>query len=316
MNKTMAIAGDNPSRSDARSGATCSGRLPEFMIIGAMKAGTTTLYEYLLRHREIFMCPNKEPMFFSREPVYARGLEWYRSLFSGASDDQRCGEASTCYSRWPHYDDVPARIAQVVPDVKLIYLMRHPVERAYSHYGHLVFEGVNQSFEQALESEPQITDTSLYMRQINRFLTHFDRQQLLLLTFDDLKGDTVGVLEQVQRFLEVRPADLLADGPIMANPAGGVPARRRISDVLRSLRGMPGILHLADAVGSTGRSSVYRRLLNLISGSFIARHLARRHRSRISPLLPETRRRLLETFAPATRELERFMERRLDEWFI
>src|SRR5690242_14831106 len=82
------------------------GRLPDFVVIGGMKCGSTTLFEYLCRHPDVFMCTPKEPGYFSREKVMARGEAWYRSLFADAKPTQLCGEASTCYTRWPHFGDV------------------------------------------------------------------------------------------------------------------------------------------------------------------------------------------------------------------
>ena len=117
-----------------------SGRLPDFMLIGAMKSGTTTLHAYLSRHPGLFLCTPKEPGFFSRDERYARGLDWYRELFTDAQPEQLCGEASTCYSRWPHFENAAPRIAADVPGAKLLYITRDPVERAYSHYRHLMEE--------------------------------------------------------------------------------------------------------------------------------------------------------------------------------
>jgi CRISPR-associated endonuclease Cas1 subtype I-B len=88
----------------------------------------------------------------STDEVYQRGETWYRSLFRHAGTDQLCGESSTCYSRWPHFGDVAGRIARDLPNVKLIYIMRHPVDRAYSHYAHNMQWGVTMSFEEALEA--------------------------------------------------------------------------------------------------------------------------------------------------------------------
>jgi hypothetical protein len=109
-----------------------SGCLPEFMIIGAAKAGTTALNEYLSQHPQIFMCPLKEPQFFSTDVIYERGLAWYEGLFADAKSGQICGEASTSYTFFPSTPLTPQRIHQAIPNVKLIYLIREPVSRIQS----------------------------------------------------------------------------------------------------------------------------------------------------------------------------------------
>ena len=108
-------------------------RLPNFFIIGAAKSGTSSLFEYLCRHPEIYIPKIKETEYFSKPSVYNKGEEWYKKLFDEAKKDQLCGDASTTYSRWPHTLDAPKLIAKSVPAANFIYNMRHPVERAYSH---------------------------------------------------------------------------------------------------------------------------------------------------------------------------------------
>ena len=93
------------------------------------------------------------PGFFSKETVYKKGLGWYQNLFSGAAGDQLCREASTTYLRWAHTLDSSRLVADTVPDAKFIYMMRHPVDRAFSHYGHHMREGIMMTFEEALEKD-------------------------------------------------------------------------------------------------------------------------------------------------------------------
>jgi hypothetical protein len=127
------------------------GRFPDFLIIGSAKSGTTTLYECLQRHPNIFLPALKEPQFFSKNSVFEQGAAWYKALFAQAEDSQICGEASTTYTRWPHTPDVPRRIMNLLPNPKFIYLMRNPVERAYSHYCHHMRFEVTMTFEEALQ---------------------------------------------------------------------------------------------------------------------------------------------------------------------
>ncbi len=94
-------------------------RLPDFLIIGAAKTGTTSVCNYLRRHPDLFFPEDSEPQFFSHDENCTKGLDWYASLFDGVTDRQRCGEKSTAYTRWPECPDVPRRIAEVMPEVKL-----------------------------------------------------------------------------------------------------------------------------------------------------------------------------------------------------
>ena len=115
--------------------------LPNFIVIGAPKCGTTTLCHLLAQHPQVFMCTPKEPAFFSREEIYQRGLAWYESLFEPGRDKKLRGEGTTGYTA--SLSDVVAssRIAQHLPDARLIYCVRHPIRRIesiwmdYASYG-------------------------------------------------------------------------------------------------------------------------------------------------------------------------------------
>lgn len=107
-------------------------RLPDFIVIGAAKSGTTTMYSWLRQQPDVFMCTPKEPRFFSRH--WDQGIAWYASLFEPAPPGALLGEASPQYTT-PEFSDVAAtRMVQVVPDARLVYLVRHPIDRLVSHY--------------------------------------------------------------------------------------------------------------------------------------------------------------------------------------
>jgi hypothetical protein len=288
-----------------------------------MKSGSTTLWRLLAQHPRVFSCTPKEPQFFSREAVFARGFDWYRQLFAGARADQICGEASTCYSRWPHFGDVPARLAQSLPAARLLYIVRHPVERAYSHYVHLMTErtvretGPVLDFEKALEELPEILDTSLYLVQIERFLPHYDRSALHVLTLDDLQADPQETMAVVHRFLGLDPLPIDAgSAPRVENRADQRFARVSMHRTIRWIRRHPVFGRLRRLVPVSTRRELAARLR---SPEVAARLFERRyetHRARLSPLRPETRRLLLARLERPTRELEAFLGRRLPaSWF-
>ena len=180
--------------------------LPTFIVIGAMKAGTTSLYHYLRNHEQIFMPKVKELDFFADGANWSRGLEWYRQQFSGVGDELAWGEASTLYTKYPQYDGIPERIAAVVPNVKLIYLVRDPIVRMRSHYQHRVALGAETGPpETALLENPIYLAYSKYAMQLERYLEHFPREQLLVITSESLRNDRAATVRSVYEFLGVDP---------------------------------------------------------------------------------------------------------------
>lgn len=180
--------------------------LPNFLIIGSMKSGTTSLYSYLRSHPDIFMPDYKEPGFFSNDEVWAKGISWYENLFSNYQNQKACGEASTNYSKFPNYPDVPARISSIVPHMKMIYILRHPVERIYSHYLHNLYSGRETlSLEDALNKKTSYIQVSLYYKQIERYLTNFPENQLMVVLLEDLKTQPSIFMYKIFKFLDVSP---------------------------------------------------------------------------------------------------------------
>lgn len=181
------------------------GRLPDFLIIGAMKAGTTSLYQYLKCHPQVFMPHTKELDFFARELNWERGFSWYRRQFLPAgSEVLAVGEASTSYTMYPTYRDVPQRIATHLPEVRLIYVVRHPIERSRSHYRHNVATGrETRPIDEALLKDPCYLDYSRYAFQIERYLQHFDRERLLVISSDELRDQRLRTIRKVFQFLGV-----------------------------------------------------------------------------------------------------------------
>jgi len=186
---------------------TSIGQLPNFLIIGAMKAGTTSLYHYLRAHPQVFMSSVKELDFFAHEPNRSRSLDWYRRQFAPAEPDSvAIGEASTIYAKYPRFPGVPERIAVQVPEVRLIYVVRHPIERIRSHYQHQVAVGAERApFERAVFDNPIYLDYSRYAMQIDQYLPHFPRDQMLVITSEDLRHKRLATVRRVYEFLGVEP---------------------------------------------------------------------------------------------------------------
>lgn len=182
--------------------------LPDFLIIGAMKCGTTSLYNYLRAHPEIAMSQHKEPSYFCHS--YDRPLSWYESLFP-KKEDAVLGEASTHYTKYPIHQGVPARIHDVLPSVKLIYLVRDPVERIVSQYVHKrSHDQETRPLSDCLEltKENPYVAYSCYAEQIKQYTPYFEDANILVVDAHKLKHERQQTLAQIFDFLGVQPLQL------------------------------------------------------------------------------------------------------------
>ena len=181
---------------------------PTFLVIGAMKAGTTSLYHYLREHPQIFMPKVKELDFFAVDESWRRGPDWYRRQFAGAGPAASAiGEASTAYTKFPHYPFVPERIANHLPDAKLVYVVRNPIDRIYSHYRHRVAVGAERlPIERALLTEAIYVDYSRYAFQLQQYVPHFPRERMLVVASEALRNDRKATVRGVYAFLGVDDA--------------------------------------------------------------------------------------------------------------
>lgn len=176
--------------------------LPDFLIIGAMKCGTSTLQAQLALHPGVFMTTPKEPNFFSDDAVYARGLAWYESLFAGAAPDELKGEASTHYTKLPTYPDCIDRLSAALPAPKLIYMIRNPVERTVSHYIHEWTMGtMSGDLAAAFEHHPELVAYSRYAMQIAPYVARFGTERILLVSLETLQGNPQAELTRISAFL-------------------------------------------------------------------------------------------------------------------
>jgi hypothetical protein len=229
--------------------------LPNFLVIGAMKGGTTSLYRYLTDHPQIFMPSLKEPLFFSSN--WDRGLEWYERLFEGAGPVAAIGEASTEYTAYPHIPDVPKRVAKLLPEVRLVYIVRHPIERMLSEYHYNLVRGLERdsSADKALLKDSTYYNVSCYALQIEQYLEHFPRDQLLVLKSEDLKRDRVGTLGRVHEFLGVdedwQPSNVWEEFQTSSR-------KRSRRPVDQALRRFPGYRKLASAAPLSLKHLKYR----------------------------------------------------------
>ncbi len=290
-------------------------RLPDFIILGSAKCGTTTLYEYLRRHPQLHMSPHKEPEFFADK--FDLGWEWYGALFAEAGPDQLCGEASTIYTWWQEYPTCAARLGRWVPQAKLIYLMRHPVQRTYSDYGEQIktARALNRlgphlaTFENYLEAYPHLVQAGEYIRYIEEYRRHFPAEAFLFLLLEDLQRDPGAVLRQVCRHLGIDAGvDLLSAGPVHANEARAYQQWQLRLHMTQVLRGIPGFEHLSSLVPQRLKDCTYHLLERTRRAAGLRARLAP------PPMQPATRARLVARFRESNRRLAALLGRDLSHW--
>jgi len=161
--------------------------LPDFVIIGAMKCGTTTLSVQLAAQPGVFMTTPKEPNFFSDDDVFAHGVDWYERLFERAAPGDIRGEASTHYTKLPSYPDTIDRMKAVLPSPRLVYVVRDPVARAVSHYIHEWTEGrMAGDPVAAFAQHPELVEYGRYGMQIRPFLDAYGGSSILLTSLERL----------------------------------------------------------------------------------------------------------------------------------
>ncbi len=298
-------------------------RLPDFLIIGAAKSGTTTLYKYLCRHPQFYQpvkenttyIPQKpysykEPNFFGCDQNYAKGIEYYATLFEGSQEHQVCGEASTDYTKYPLFPESAARIAQHLPTIKLIYIMRHPVERAYSYYVQLNRGAkFKETFEEHIHKTSVSLDSSNYMLQIQQYLKFFPKEAFLFLLMDDLIKQPADTLRKVCNFIGIDDSiDLVPAEGLVANQASRFFQDTNRSKITAPLRAIPGIYPVAALLPQAWRDGFYRLLKETAYGKRIEKEYLP------PPMRPETRQMLLKRFAKPNQRLAEFLNRDLSHW--
>lgn len=296
--------------------------LPTFLVIGAMKAGTTALYGMLDAHPEVFMSPVKEPNFFAfagrdlnfQAPIDRRpdgvnhtsvtDRDAYEALFAGADPQQPRGEASHTSLYWP---DAAENIRRWVPDARLVAILRHPVERAYSEYMHFVRDGDEpiRDFGAALDAESEriaanwalgrYVDRGRYDEHLARYLDRFPRKQLLVILHDDLVADPEGVASRLFRHIGADPSvDPALERRVNAS---GVPQNRWLHRAL------------------TGLQPVREALAPVLPDALVNAANALKNRNLDKPPMDvAVRARLEDTFRPHVRRLEALLDRDLSVW--
>ena len=268
--------------------------LPDFVVVGAMRSGTTSLARYLGAHPQICMATTKEVHFFDHN--YEKGVGWYSQNFDPSPAHKRLGEATPGYLFHPK---VPHRMAKVIPGSKLIALLRNPVDRAYSHYWQKRSYGTEPlSFEAAIEAEPErlsmgerprilysYLSQGRYLEQLTNFVGPFKKERVGVFLFEDLRSDPVTTFHRICQFIGVsdQPQPTVLGRPMHSYQEYRFPSLRAVTKRLPGpLKKLFGRLN--------ARAAVY------------------------PPMPPSLRMRLMETFEEPNRALAEWAALDLSVW--
>src|SRR5919112_4104666 len=288
--------------------------MPNFLIIGAMKSGTTALYYYLEQHPEIYMSPVKEPNFFSSQEQENAAdtvthIGSYQHLFRGASGKKAIGEASHTYLYEP---GAAAEIRSYIPGAKLIATLRNPIDRAYSHFLYMVRSGTEplDDFAQALREEEvgghkertfqDYIGRGLYYSQLKRYFGIFPREQVRVYLYEDLSGAPLSTVQDAFRFLEVDDS-FVPDVSLRRNVSG----HPKYKTLDRLLRRQSRIKHAA-------KIYLPARLRWRLSKAFD--DLKTRNLVDPPPLRSEVRRQLILVFREDILKVQELIHRDLSGW--
>lgn len=284
-------------------------RLPNFLIIGAQKSGTTSLYEYLCQHPQVYMSPIKEPHFFTYEGEshlsnkIITDWERYIALFSMAKPHHvAIGEASPSYL---HAQNAPERIARYLPDVRLIAILRNPIDRAFSNWLHNVRNGREKlSFREALAKEEERMRQGIgyafyykfkgfYYQHLSRYIHKFPREHIRVYLFEELSSNPMELLKDIFVFLDI---DTSVQINIQQHNVSGIP-RGFLGGIFNYIRKLKAIQKLGK--------------------QFVSERLRRRIRSKVleKPVLEnELRKYLIELYREDIIKLEHLLGRDLSNW--
>lgn len=286
---------------------------PSFFCVGAQKAGTTALHNYLARHPRIFLPEIKETHFFNDgHDAWHLGYEHYlRTYFSGSASYGLSGEIDPEYLFFP---ESAARIAAHVPEAKLIFMFREPVSRAYSHYWMSVRRGLEKlDFAEALRMEAERMDLGhkamsdfsyagrgFYFRQLQPYLACFPRENMLFLLSEDLHKQAEATLEKVYAFLGVESVPYLPIGADQSNQAA-----------LPISMGVQDFLVRPSRLKSLGKVLLPNKVRRFVRDMVEAKN---RRAAKFPPMPDAVRQRLLADYRDDTLALGRVIERDLGKW--
>jgi hypothetical protein len=264
-----------------------------------MKCGTTSLHHYLDLHPEIQMSSPKELKFFIEQSNWTLGLDWYASHFR--PDVPIRGESSPQYTDYPNVDGVPARMRSVVPDAKLVYVVRDPIERLLSQYVHYAATGEERRPLAETLSSPRYIDRSRYWTQLERYLEHYPADRIHVATCEDLRSRRRETMRGIFGFLGV---DEDFDSPQFERVWETSKGKNRKYRALERVRRLP-LLRRSHRLPQDVRWALERIKYSPLGGQVEP-----------PPLDAALRRDLADRLRPEADRLREFVGRELEGWSV
>jgi hypothetical protein len=298
--------------------------LPNFLIIGAAKSGTTAIYTYIKQHPEIFMTTPKELRYFSYNgpspddlnvDYIHQGvttLQEYKRYFEGVKKEKIYGEASPMYM---YYPCSPEKIKEVIPEVKMLAILRNPIDRAYSAYTHAIrdWKEPSSSFLEALEKEQErinagwgilwhYTNAGFYYEQLCRYYEIFEPKQIKVVLYDDLVSDVLALMKEIFIFLNVNQ-DFKPETSTRPN-VSGFPKKTYIHKFMKRL-------FIEDnLIKRFSRKTIPKSIRQLVMVKVRAVNLTKK------TMPKEIRNQLIEVFYGDIKMLEKLINRDLSSWLL
>ncbi|MGV2829131.1 sulfotransferase family protein [Myxosarcina sp. GI1(2024)] len=302
--------------------------MPNFCIIGAAKSGTTSLYQYLNQHPQVYMSPVKEPRFFGLEEetppnfrgprdeytnrILIKNIDDYQALFQEVKNEKAIGEASPWYL---YLEKAPLQIKRHIPEIKLIAILRNPVDRAYSSFLHQLQRGAEplNNFAEALDEEKtricqhwrpiwHYKQCGFYYQQLNRYYGTFDPEQIQVYLYEDFCDRPIDLLQDIFRFLEV-------DDTFTPDVS-----RRYNVTYLPSNQTLKSLVNSSNSVKSRLKSLLPTWVRQSLKGNVKVFHNYSSVKSAKPKLSLELRRQLIEEYREEILKLQVLIQKDLSHW--
>lgn len=230
---------------------------PNFLCVGTFRAGTSWLFRVLKKHPEVFLPDEKELMFFTRH--YGKGIEWYEKFFDRHSCQKYAGDISPCYLS---SKEAPKRIQRHLSDVKILAILRNPVDQIWSLYRLWITRNyTKKELKFALREDVELLDNVRYFEHLSNYLYYFDKKQLLVLFYEDLKANPLSFLKSLYNFLGIE--EVYADDFIRIWNKSRRPKNMMIEKIIVTtgdLLRRSGMISLKTWLNKTGISDIIKSI--------------------------------------------------------